>query len=38
MDTQTRIEIMADIENIMETDTTDKDFLRELLQEMQEAY
>lgn len=38
MDTQTRVEIMADIENIMETDTTDKDFLRELLQEMQEAY
>ena len=38
MDIQTKMEIIADIEDIMETDTTDRDFLKELLQEMQEAY
>lgn len=38
MDTQTRIQISADIQDIMDTDTEDKEFLTELLQEMQEAY
>lgn len=38
MDIQTRIQISADIQDIMDTDTEDKEFLTELLQEMQEAY
>jgi hypothetical protein len=38
MDIQTRIEIITDIQDIMDTDTSDKEFLTELLQEMQEAY
>lgn len=38
MDIQTRIEIIADIKDIMDTDTADRDFLTELLAEMQEAY
>lgn len=38
MDIQTRIEIITDIQDIMDTDTEDKEFLTELLQEMQEAY
>ena len=38
MDMQTKVEIITTIENIMETDKEDKEFLTELLQEMQEAY
>lgn len=38
MDTQTRIQIISDIKDIMDKDEQDKEFLAELLQEMQEAY
>ena len=38
MDMQTKIQIISDIEKIMEKDKEDKEFLTELLQEMQEAY
>lgn len=38
MDIQTKIQIISDIQDIMETDTQDKEFLQELLEEMQEAY
>jgi hypothetical protein len=38
MDIQTKVQIIADIQDIMDTDTSDKEFLTELLQEMQEAY
>lgn len=38
MDIQTRVQIIADIQDIMDTDKEDKEFLTELLQEMQEAY
>lgn len=38
MSTQERIELIADIAAIMEQDKEDKDFLLELLQELQEAY
>ena len=38
MDMQTKIQIISDIEKIMEKDKEDKEFLQELLQEMQEAY
>ena len=38
MDTQTRIQIISDIQDIMEKDKADKDFLEELLLELQEAY
>lgn len=38
MDTQTRIQIISDIKDIMDKDEQDKEFLTDLLQEMQEAY
>lgn len=38
MDIQTKVQIISDIQDIMDTDTEDKEFLTELLQEMQEAY
>lgn len=38
MDRETKISIMADIIRIMEQDKKDKEFLTELLDEMQEAY
>lgn len=38
MDNQTRIEIIADIQDIMEHDKQDQDFLKDLLLELQEAY
>ena len=38
MDIQTKIQIIADIQDIMQTDKEDKEFLTDLLQEMQEAY
>lgn len=38
MDNQTKIEIMADIQEIMKQDKQDQDFLHELLLELQEAY
>jgi hypothetical protein len=38
MDKETKAQIMADINAIMEKDKADKDFLTELLEEMQEAY
>ena len=38
MDIQTKVQIIADIQDIMDADTEDKEFLTELLQEMQEAY
>lgn len=38
MDNETKVKIIADITAIMEKDTADKEFLTELLQEMQEAY
>ena len=38
MDIQTKIQIIADIQDIIDKDEKDKDFLTELLQEMQEAY
>ena len=38
MSTQERIELIADITAIMEQDKEDKDFLLDLLQELQEAY
>ena len=38
MDNQTKIEIISDIKDIMESDKQDKDFLAELLLELQEAY
>ena len=38
MDMQTKIQIISDIEKIMEKDKEDKEFLQDLLQEMQEAY
>lgn len=38
MDIQTKIQIISDIQDIMDTDTQDKEFLAELLEEMQEAY
>lgn len=38
MDIQTKVQIISDIQDIMDTDTQDKEFLAELLEEMQEAY
>lgn len=38
MDNQTKIEIISDIKDIMESDKQDQDFLKELLLELQEAY
>lgn len=38
MPNEIKIQIIADITAIMEKDTQDKEFLQELLQEMQEAY
>ena len=38
MTTQERAELIADIAAIMEKDKEDRDFLNELLQELQEAY
>ena len=38
MDIQTKIQIISDIQDIMDKDEQDKDFLTDLLQEMQEAY
>ena len=38
MDNEIKAQIMADIEAIMEKDKKDKEFLQELLMEMQEAY
>jgi len=38
MDIQTKVQIISDIQDIMDTDTEDKEFLTDLLQEMQEAY
>lgn len=38
MSTQERIELIADITAIMEQDKEDKEFLLDLLQELQEAY
>lgn len=38
MDIQTKVQIIADIQDIMDKDEQDKEFLTELLQEMQEAY
>ena len=38
MDIQTRAQLIADVQNIMETDEQDKDFLEDLLQELLEAY
>lgn len=38
MDKPTRIDIIKDIEDIMESDKQDQDFLKELLLELQEAY
>ena len=38
MDIQTKIQIISDIQDIMDKDEQDKEFLTDLLQEMQEAY
>ena len=38
MDKETKAQIIADINAIMEKDEKDKEFLQELLAEMQEAY
>lgn len=38
MSTQERAELIADIEAIMEKDEADREFLSELLMELQEAY
>ena len=38
MDIQTKMQIISDIQDIMDKDEQDKDFLTDLLQEMQEAY
>jgi hypothetical protein len=38
MDKETRIQIISDIQDIMEQDKEDKEFLTELLMELQEAY
>lgn len=38
MDNETRIALILDIEDIMEKDKEDKDFLTDLLMELQEAY
>lgn len=38
MDKETKAQIMADINAIMEKDKEDKEFLAELLMELQEAY
>ena len=38
MDKETKAQIMADINALMEKDKADKEFLTELLEEMQEAY
>lgn len=38
MDKETKAQIMADIKEIMDKDKADKEFLQELLMEMQEAY
>lgn len=38
MDKETRIQIISDIQDIMEQDKDDKEFLTELLMELQEAY
>lgn len=38
MDNETRIALILDIEDIMAKDKQDKEFLTELLQELQEAY
>lgn len=38
MDKETRIQIISDIQDIMEKDKEDKEFLTELLMELQEAY
>lgn len=38
MDIQTKVQIISDIQDIMDKDEQDKEFLTELLQEMQEAY
>lgn len=38
MDTTTRAELIADVTAIIEKDQEDKDFLLELLAELQEAY
>ena len=38
MDIQTKAQIIADIQDIMDKDEQDKDFLQDLLAELQEAY
>ena len=38
MDTLTRVQIIADIQDIMDKDKADKEFLEDLLQELMEAY
>lgn len=38
MDNETRIQLISDIQDIMTKDKQDKDFLQDLLDEMQEAY
>lgn len=38
MDNETRIALILDIEDIMTKDKEDKDFLTDLLMELQEAY
>lgn len=38
MDTQTKIQIIADINDIIDKDKADKEFLEDLLQELMEAY
>lgn len=38
MNTQERAELIADVTAIMEKDEQDREFLRDLLQELMEAY